>query len=150
MWTKNFKIKYKIQIYGAICTGENNEKYAFLPPQFYIGNKLFFCPQPWHTEMMLVSMNFVTLLGTWVKYAWGLELSMSWSWYSRRLLMWAKLTGRRHTDVQKLRKCNIFYLVFLQNFAIYYFLTQLTYLLWGVICNVSYSEFSSWWYNFLW
>jgi hypothetical protein len=42
MWAKNFKIKYKILISGAICTGENNEKYAFLPPQFDIGNKLFF------------------------------------------------------------------------------------------------------------
>lgn len=40
MWTKNFKIKYKIIVYGAICTVENNEKYAFLPPQFDIGNKL--------------------------------------------------------------------------------------------------------------
>jgi len=38
MWTKNFKIKYKILISGAICAGENNEKYVFLPPQFEIGN----------------------------------------------------------------------------------------------------------------
>jgi hypothetical protein len=39
---KNFKIKYKILIFVAICKGENNEKYAFIPPQFDMRNEHFF------------------------------------------------------------------------------------------------------------
>jgi hypothetical protein len=39
---KIFKIKYKILISVAIYNGDNNEKYAFIPPQIDMGNKLFF------------------------------------------------------------------------------------------------------------
>jgi hypothetical protein len=36
------KIKYKILISVAICSGDNNEKYDFIPPQFDMGNRHFF------------------------------------------------------------------------------------------------------------